>query len=245
MAQKPLIRRVVGRLLLAFGFYALLMAPWPGLAEGYARGYQVGATWIFESRFSGAAVRLVPLERRVDRHVAGRKVWDTEVHLLNKQARAGGRFSISSWYSGYMPTVLFLALLAATPSAWRRRAWALAFGMLLLHVWMVLQLGAAIVNEFCRAPPPAVFDLGPFWRDALAFYTNTFVKSVLPPFIVPVVVWALVAFGRADWERWSGSFGAAERTEGGTKDGAGTAGTPGHRRKSPASPGRGGKAKGS
>jgi hypothetical protein len=243
MPQRPLIRRAVWRLLLAFGLYALLMAPWPGLTDAYARGYQAGATWIFEARFSGAAVRLVPLEKRADRYTAGRKVWDTEVHLLNKRTRAGGRFSISSWYSGYMPSVLFLALLAATPIAWRRRGWALAFGLLLLHVWMVLQLGAAIVNEFCRAPPPAVFDLSPFWRDALTFYTNTFVKSVLPPFIVPVVVWALVAFSRADWERWSGLVGTAEPTDGGSKHGAGTARPRDHRRKSPASPGRGGRPK--
>jgi hypothetical protein len=111
-----------------------------------------------------------------------------------------------------MPTVLFLALLAATPIALRRRAWALAWGLLLIHVWTILQLGVAIIDMFCRAPPPAVFTLGPFWRDALTFFTNTFVKSVLAPFIVPVVVWALVAFRRADWERWSGMAGGAEQT---------------------------------
>jgi len=151
--------------------YALLIAPWPGLSEIYASFYQAAVQIAIISTDPERSVLVAPAGRSPGSD--DRPALDT--HILTRMpgapraSKAGGLELIrSSRYSGYLPTILTLALILATPLPWRRRAAALCGGLLLVTLFVAIMPGFQTYYFFDRRENHLVFEyvpwLYPLWK---------------------------------------------------------------------------------
>lgn len=173
--------------------YALLAAPWPGLARAYASAYHaVGNAWF--GGFGGdGIVRFAPAP-------AGDGASDTVLTIGNRVTGAEGTSPHSARITGYLPTIETIALILATPLPWARRGRALIWGLVICHVLIWLRLQVVVLHFFTGPEPWALYQ--PWgWVDwLLAKATRIGVVSPTPSFILPVLVWLGVTFRRGDLE---------------------------------------------
>lgn len=169
--------------------YGLLMLPWPGLEETYADLFRTGAEAVFGNVGSPGAVTLVPGPPTDVTH-------DTDLYVRNHKTGAEPGLGISSRYGAYVPTIFFLALIVATPLTWKRKGWALFWGLLGVHFFIGLVLLLQILYMFTG--PTALFTLSPLWRRLLAGTVQIINVAPLTWLIVPTFIWIMVTFRRDD-----------------------------------------------
>lgn len=189
-------RQVIRFLCLFLLVYGLLMAPWPGLKAAYLELYKVGAVLVFKSFESIGVVRLdEPTDAKYDMKIV---FYDRDqigpdgkmVHLAFMHH--------SSRRTGYIFIAFLTALILATPIGWRRRGWALLWGMILLHGFIIFILAAWILRGF-NSEAVSLLVLSPFWQRVLLLTVYVFVHNLTFGFVVCVFIWILVSFRREDW----------------------------------------------
>ena len=196
-SPRRLLRQAVLRLLAAAVLYIVFMLGWLWWSPGYAAAFRAAGNFVFAHWYDGTEVRFVPQTAGGGSYTATR-MQDTSLSLKNHGTRAKGQQPISSQYIGYVPTVLFLALALPAPIPWRRRWRALLWGLLLINAFVLGRMWLLIFNAFCSDTPLALFHPSPFWRRVLAFTAETLTKSLTTCFVVPLAIWVLVCFRRAD-----------------------------------------------
>ena len=185
--------------------YALLIAPWPGLSEIYASFYQAAVQIAIISTDPERSVLVAPAGRSPGSD--DRPTLDT--HILTRMpgaprdSKAGGLELIrSSRYSGYLPTILTLALILATPLPWRRRAAALCGGLLLVTLFVAIMPGFQTYYFFDRRENHLVFEYVPWLYPAWKMLVHTLAQLsrwATPYYLVPILIWIFVAFRREEW----------------------------------------------
>ena len=171
------------------------MIPWPGLGAAYSKFYRANAAFVFESFGSKSVVRFY---RSNDFEYDIRIVFfDMSRANSNGKVWPFKEFSLTSRYSAYIYTAFVVALIMATPISWRRRGWALLWGMILIHCFLLFKMAILILFIFSHDPDsPVVFD--PFWKQVLFFAQQAFLKNMVFCFMVSVFIWFLVSFRRED-----------------------------------------------
>jgi len=193
MLLLKLIRQFFLPLLLVF---VLLIIPWPGLRDGYATAFRAGANGLF-SRFGPAgSVRFEPVPAD-----AGGQEHDTLVHFKDAQERTVTKLLCDSRNMGYLPTVVQIALILATPIAWSRRWRALLWGLIGITGFVAFKL-LILVLKGLSAGPDSVFASTPFWTALLDKALLVFIRLPSTWLLVPVLIWIPVTFRRSDWEQW-------------------------------------------
>lgn len=205
--------RHVGRFfLLVAVIYAGLMVPWPGLERGYAAIFR-GMGNAFFARFwfwPDGTVRFLNLKDlkpgdlpAETPEIAATGTFDTLMELRSRSAPGSlGYLRTSSRYVGYGPTVVVIALIAATPLPWARRLWALLWGLLFVHLFVVFRLTLTLLaGGFAADKNYALFHLGPFWRGVLTHAESIFTDDPTVSFVVPALIWFLVALRSVLWQR--------------------------------------------
>ena len=110
--------------------FGLLMASWPRLGRAYTRLYSTGADCLFGSVGITGIVRFEPLSD---------SEYDLHVTLYNRASAGpdGGIARIqthhNSRHAGYIYVAFLTALILATPILWKRKGWALFWGIILIH----------------------------------------------------------------------------------------------------------------
>ncbi len=193
--------------------YAVLMAPWPGLQRGYAYLFRAGGNAFFSHSFwfSAGKVRFLDLHSSdlvadFNAVIPGKLppgfeppglqgVKDTLMVLMNRRVPASiGQLRTSSRYVGYGPTAVLIALVVATSLPWSRRGWALLWGWLLIQVFIAFRLTLTLTaNGFAAEKDYALFHPNDFWRGVLTRVESIFSDDPTVSFVVPAVVWLLVA----------------------------------------------------
>lgn len=185
--------------------YGLLMAPWPGWVETYGKIYSSAAAFLFDSTNPDRSVRI----RHVVPHPgtgAATAVQDTVVRLEIRGASVGLRVvppfgtARSSRYTGYVPTALAVALVVATPISWRRRAWGLAWAVLLASGFSALMLAIWIHGWFYGQECIwlASFSEGYASRARMIGSLVGITAWPGPYYIAPVFIWILVSLRPED-----------------------------------------------
>jgi len=200
-------------ILLALFCALLIVIPWPGLQRGYAHVFRAFGNVVF-ARFwiwPDGSVRFLDLrsENLLSdlnaatplnlpagfRPLPATKVLDTLMVLKNR--RTPGRFGLvrtSARSLGYWTTALFLALALAWPMSWKRRGWALLWGLFLIHLFIAFRLTITLVETgFGADKPYALFDLSPFWLGVLSRTKEVAVHNPTVSFLVAGFVWLVVA----------------------------------------------------
>ena len=129
------------------------------------------------------------------------EVKDTLMVLMNRtHLGTFGLLRTSSRLVGYWPTVWLIALIVAKPLPWSRKGLALIWGLLLVHGFIALRLSLTLAHGgFGAQKVYALFDLSPFWQDVLGRTETVMVTDPTASFVVPTLIWAVVAFRWSEW----------------------------------------------
>jgi hypothetical protein len=175
--------------------YAALIAPWPGLMDGYRAFFRAGGNLLFGHLGSAASVTFMPLSS-MD-HTK-----DTTLVLMKKRPPpARGEMDITSVYMGYRPMVFFVALALATPIPFRRRLRTLVLGLVLVNMFIAFRVSLQILDAFSDRNALALFSLSPFWKDMLKVTIKVLVQAPAVHYMGPAFIWLIVAFRRGDLAR--------------------------------------------
>lgn len=188
------------RVLLALGAALLLLAPWPLVRTVYAPAFRTLAQLAvnvadplpgaIETRFEPGTggVLAVDMARM-----------DTVVRLRHRDlAGADASFGASSFFHGYLPTAVLLALFAAaTPLPWRARRAPLVRALVLLHLFFALRcvLATYYACTKCNIDGRPLVDLGPAAARVLFLGWHFAWEEAFTNYLVPILLWAVCVFG--------------------------------------------------
>lgn len=205
MAPRSLILRFLGGFVFA---YALLILPWPGGRELYARYFRTLGRLAFAQEGSRRILRLEPFPAG-----SGHSL-DTQIMLANRgQLDAAGTgpvriLELDTHGVGWVPTALLLALILATPVSRGRRGRALFWGLLWIHAFILFSLGVYIWNESAAL---SLVTLTPCWKTVADGLEETLITQMGASFVVPVLIWIPLIFRRQDFGRMAGLQPAGEK----------------------------------
>lgn len=189
-------RRAISFLCVFAVVYGLLMALWPVWGGVYSRLYTGAAALLFESPGSRALVHF---------HQSSDTGDEVKITFYDRQrVDAVGRpvpllrIAHDIRYGDYIYLAFMVAVIGATPIAWRRKGWALLWGLILMHVFMAFRLGILILY-LLNSEQVALLALKAFSRQVLLLSTQVFTVNILPGFVVAILIWVLVSFRRGDW----------------------------------------------
>jgi len=194
----------IARLLLGFTLlYGLLIAPWPGWNDAYGGYFRALGRASFPD--SGGR-RLI----RFEAAHTGQTSIDTSITIANRdKADAKGHIpaevlGLDTRSVGWVPTALILALTAASPVPWRRRLWALAWGLLLVHLFILLSVSCYIWDESADL---ALTTISPFWKVVADGLVETLITQLGVSFVAPALIWVIVTFRVRDFRAIQGVVG--------------------------------------
>jgi hypothetical protein len=182
----PIAGSIIGFALL----YGLLILPWPGWNGAYDRYFCAMGSVFFPD--SGGR-RLVRFEAAHTGHPS----IDTSITIADRdQANANGKVPgrillLDARSVGWVPTALIVALTIASPVPWRRRLWALARGLLLVHAFILLSVGCYIWDESAAL---GLATITPFWKVVADGLVETLITQLGASFVVPALIWFVVTF---------------------------------------------------
>jgi hypothetical protein len=171
--------------------YVILAFPWPGLSKAYSVYFRAICRMVFSADDGRRELSFeAPAED-------SKRPNDTRIVIVNKELMhpdGSGPVRNVDISFGWLSTALLLALILATPIPWPRRGWALFWGLLGIHCFLLLFLAFCIWRESAEI---SLITLTPFWktvvdagREALAGQANL---------AAPVLIWILVTFRRENW----------------------------------------------
>ncbi len=194
------VRRSITRFLIQLVVvYGLLLAPWPGWREHYSSWVCGLARTVFSSEHGKLLVRFEP-EGATTSHPL-----DTRITLANRELLAPNGsgpariLGLDAHGVGWVPTALFLALTISTPLPWRKRACAVAWGLIAIHIFLLLVIGVYVLNNIHTDSGLRVVQFSPLWKTITNGLEETFVTQMGPGFAVSVLIWLLVSFRRENW----------------------------------------------
>lgn len=166
--------------------YGVLVALWPMLSSGYASLFRSGGELVLGRFGSGGLVRFrdLPQPEGMD---------DTRILLKARGSHEWTWMKLSTRHVGFTSTAVLVALVLATPVPWRRRARALLWAMLLIHLFITLRLlimiafGMSLNESGADALPDS------FLARCLAAGSLSVSVGQGLSYIAPVLIWVLVA----------------------------------------------------
>ena len=190
------VKRVVSFLCVCAFVYALMMGLWWVWGGVYTRLYSTGANHLFGSFGSRALVDFIPSRDAVDEI----KITFYDRQRIDRRVRPIPLMRIvhDVHYGVYIYVAFLVALIVATPVPRRRRAWALLWGLLVIHAFMAIRL-ALLTVQLLSSRQIGLLALARFWQYLLVWGEQVFVINILPSFVVVIVLWVLLSFRREDW----------------------------------------------
>lgn len=199
---------------LAALFFAVLMAPWPGLQRGYAAVFRTGGDVLFSRTFwfwTQGRVRFLDLDAQdlvgqINAVIPGQLppgvqpppatgVKDTLMVLMNTATPAStGQLRTSSRYIAYVPMAMVVALILATPLPGSRRLRALVWGLVGIHAFVAIRLSLTLsAKGFAAEKIYALFQPGPTMSGMLTRLETLLSDDPTVSFVVPVFLWFVLA----------------------------------------------------
>jgi len=172
------------------------MVPWPGLGATYSKFFRSSAAFLFDP----FVLKNCSVHFNAAQHPQGDVL--IVFYDLSKASSNGDRqpfksFCISSRYSAYIYSAFLFALILATPLSLKRKAWALFWGIILVHCYLFFKMAVLILHVFSHAPS-APIALGPFWKKIVFFAQQAFLQHMVFSFIASVFIWIFVVFCLVD-----------------------------------------------
>jgi hypothetical protein len=193
-------RLILGFLIRFVVVFGLLILPWPGWNEFYGQGFRAIGNAVFARQDENCILYF-----EAHRQTRGFSAVDTRItignrHLMDSNGKGPVTLlELNTRFVGWLPTALTIALIVATPVPWRRRWWALFWGVLLIHAFILFSVAVYIWNESTTV---SLVTLSPLWKEIADALEYTLVVQMGASFSIPVLIWIAVLFRRQDkvWE---------------------------------------------
>jgi hypothetical protein len=178
------------RIALFFGFFAVLVAPWPGFDDAYGAWIRnLGAATLSWDR-QDTAIHFEAVVRNKSRPLDTRIVLVDKGHLLPDGKRRATFLDLDMRGIGWVPTAFCTALILATPVPWKRRGRALAWGFCCMHAFILFSLWVHIMEYSGGRRGPLMSGLD-----------ETLINQIGSGFFAAALVWVVVMFRPEDWRR--------------------------------------------
>lgn len=203
-------KAIVRFFLLVLVFGAVLLPRWPGVGDAYAVYFRALGNVAF-ARFGfwphatvsfrdPAAIKPGDLPPGIEAPPAI-GVRDTVMVLENRRVLGAlGFLRTSSLDIGYAPTAMFIVLVLASPGTWRRKGKALALGLVMVQLFVVLRLSLPLLQAFCNPTKAyAACELGSFGTSVLNKVESVLHSDPTVSYVVPTFIWFLLLFRPSQW----------------------------------------------
>lgn len=197
--------------------YALALAAWPVVRLVYVPLFRAGAELALGiiDPFGGEVhVHFDPALPH-DPLAKDMPAMDTRVRLQHLRYTGGDALAgASSFFHGYHPTIVLVALFLATPMDWRSRRWRFLWAALLLTGFIALRCVVGAYSAFAASTiggQPAV-ELSPLQQRALYWIRHVFWEEPVATYVVPLMAWGLCAFAGRSAETGTARTARKERS---------------------------------
>ena len=187
------------KLVLWFGFwvvtvYGLFIVPWRGITDDYVDTAQQCIAAIFGA---DDARHTITVERRTDDpdHPYGSRIVIVNQALMNPDG-SGPIRNVDFDTRVMCPATLLIALVLATPVSWRRRGWALLFGIPISCALGLLFLGFAIWDESSEI---SLVTFSPITKEIVHLARNVLTTQL--SISAPILLWVLLTFRQEDFRK--------------------------------------------
>lgn len=179
--------------------YALLIAPWPGFNAAYGKYFRALGQTVFSREGVERLLRFEAVPAELN-HVLDTRIALANRDQLDREGRGPVRYlELDTRGMGWVPTALLLALVLATPVGWRPRGWALLWGLIAVHLFILFSVAVYIWNSSTEL---SLLTLTPFWKQVAGGLEETLVTQMGASFVVPVLIWILVTIRWQDAVAW-------------------------------------------
>ncbi len=179
-----------GFLLRFLVLYLVLMMPWPGVETAYRAVFAKGGALLYGNL--GEYYDVTTVEAATDA-----KGPDVVIVVPRRDMDKLVELGISSREVGYLASVVVVSLMLATPVAWRRRLWILGLGFALTCLFVIVRLLALVV--YTRMADADILNgaVEPgAYQEAIAAVAKFIGFGQPMSYIVPIIIWILVAVRR-------------------------------------------------
>lgn len=186
------------------GLYLLLsVVPGDAVRDAYGKVFRAAGNRIFGTFGSRGVVRF---RLRTENSPEG---MDTTVYLRVRPEPRLRWVTCRSWDTGWRPVATFFALMLATPIPWSRRWRALCWGIVSVHVFVVLRVLMLVIFGFCESPAKfGLFSPSQYWVGIIEAAFEFVAIAPVGTIMAPLFIWILVSFRRGDW---TAIFGATQQ----------------------------------
>jgi hypothetical protein len=177
--------------------YTLLIIPWPGIQGFYRSLLVAGGQILFGGVTPSGTVRFEGLDRPTDAERA-----DMVISVRHKQEAGWIETSVNSRQVGYLPTVVLVSLVMATPIRWARRARALCWGLLAVYAFIAARFALILIAGHSHELISADSHQPSTWGQLCSVAMKCVSTGQGLSYIVPILIWVLVVL----WPEDPGTF---------------------------------------
>lgn len=193
--------KLLVRFLLQFiAAYVVLSLLWSPLKNVQAEFFRQKTAFFFGNFKSNGGVVFSKQNQTDEKIVASlfNKQLREEAQTKRQKGFKVNKLPMDSKNIAYLPIILFLSLLFATPISWKRKGWALLWGLILLQLFIFFKLYIKILWSFNGVDWLDVVHLQGFGLKLVSGLNYLFVQHIGTAVIVPVFIWILVSFKKED-----------------------------------------------
>lgn len=196
----PVFKRITLAVIVFAASYAAMLFAWRSVGDAYAGAFRGVGNRVFRQLGDSGDARFYARSMVASFGVPASVAGDVVLILRNhRTAAARPPLLLESFYYGYLPTIVFVALLVATPSPAGRRILAMGIGLLVVHGVIAFRVWLFIVSELSAGDAVTAYRLPALVRGLVEAGVHALVFPPASGYVLALFVWLAVAFRLRDW----------------------------------------------
>ena len=186
--------KIIRFFIFAFLSYGIMSIPSKAVDNQYGKFYRSLSGFIF-NKFSSSAVYVFQKTEKPDYSM----IMIGNRDLVSKGGQVQGiQDEFSTRTRGYLPIIILISLIIASPVKIKRKFLAFLLGILLITIWVLIKQWVYNLYLISGSPMLKLGDFSETGRKVLGYLYQGIVISLTPSFTISVIVWLLVTFRMED-----------------------------------------------
>ncbi|MCX6231290.1 MAG: hypothetical protein NTZ33_07080 [Bacteroidetes bacterium] len=190
LKNKPLLMFLIKAILI----YSLLAAPFSFYDGMYGKFYRACSQKLFH-RFHDTG--FVQFSEGKQKYNTNFNIGNYKIIISNTSAQATIG-EINTRYRGYLPTILLISLIIASPVQWKRKFYGLIIGLVILNAYIFLKQWIDILYTSVNTSWLKLYDYNESQKKILEEVYLIFIKNFGLIWVVVVIIWMIVTFRKDD-----------------------------------------------
>ncbi len=169
-----------------------------GLGDGYSSYFCGYGNLLFGSRWRNVKIAFVPKNEQQTTHAYGHIATNISVRINNKDYHYAdgrpvlGELGVNSHLQGYLPTIMFLALILSTPIGWKQKLKSMGIGILVIYLFLAVLLWIVIV-AYTEVSGIGIYRFGDTMKGIINWVMQiALLNQIGISFIMPLIIWIVV-----------------------------------------------------